>query len=121
MPQRTADPGIVRVLIALGPDFTAREWAARLGVTLDEVLDATQVSVYARVKPEPGPLPTTIRKADQATAVVEAIQKGHHVSAAIADYTGLHVQTIRSKLALLESQGVIFRCGIGRNVRWLTT
>lgn len=121
MPQPTADPGIVRVLIALGPDFTAKEWAERLGVTLDEILEATQASIYARVRPEPSPLATTQRRADQSTAIVGAIQKGHHVTKAIAAYTGLNPQTVRAKLTLLESQGVVFRCGGGATSRWLTS
>jgi predicted Rossmann fold nucleotide-binding protein DprA/Smf involved in DNA uptake len=121
MPQLTADPGIVRVLIALGPDFTAKEWALRLGVTLDEVLDAANITPYARVKPEPAPLATTRRRVDQSAMIVEAIQKGHYVTKDIAAFTGLHPQTIRSKLTLLETQGVIFRCGSGCKSRWLTT
>lgn len=116
-----ADPGIVRVLIALGPDFTALEWAERLNVTLDEVLEATRASPYARVRPEIGPSKTTLRRVDQAALIVAAVQKGYCVAADIAAHTGINRQTVRAKLTLLATQGVLFRCGSGPKTRWFST
>jgi hypothetical protein len=112
------DADIVRVLIALGTDLTACEWAERLDVPLDVVLGAAASSPYTQVKPEAPPSSTTLRRFDRAAAIVSAISRGHCVPKDIAAYTGLHRQTIYSKLTLLEAQGVVYRCGSGTKSRW---
>jgi Fic family protein len=116
---RLEDTSILPVLVQLGPDFTAREWAERLDVTLDQILLALKMLGPAiRVRPEP--LATEkARKLDQAGAIVEAIERGNYTAKQIAAYTGYHPQTIRQKLSLLRSQGIVQRYGNGPTSRWM--
>jgi predicted Rossmann fold nucleotide-binding protein DprA/Smf involved in DNA uptake len=114
------DLSILGPIAFLGPDLTAVEWADKLNVTLDEILEAFD-RLGTLPKPEPELHPTTIKKEDQARKILAALRVGNHRVQDIANVVGLDVTTLRYKLNMMEKMGLVQRTGKGIYSRWMGT
>lgn len=114
------DRSILGPIAFLGPDLTAAEWAEKLQVPLDEVLNAFEILQLKPKRITVEPRFGLLKQADQAAEILSSIRAGKHRIRDISIAVGLHTSTVRRKLDLLVRQGVVHRVGKGPNRRWVS-
>ena len=112
------DESILAPIAILNTDLTAIEWAERLKVPLEDVIEATK-RLGIHVKPEPRANPKRVAARNVAVEVLNAVRDGKLNVKRISQATGLMPQTVRAKLNLLEHAGLVHRMRSGQDFCWL--
>jgi DNA-binding transcriptional ArsR family regulator len=112
------DESILAPIAILNTDLTAVEWAERLNVPLDDVMEAQQ-RLGIRVKPEPRANAKRVFARNLTVEVLDAVRAGQLKVKKIAETTGLMPQTVRAQLHLLEDAGLVHRMRSGQDFCWL--
>jgi predicted Rossmann fold nucleotide-binding protein DprA/Smf involved in DNA uptake len=112
------DESILAPIAILNTDLTAVEWAERLKVPLEDVMEATR-RLGIHVKPEPRANPKRVASRNCAVDVLNAVRDGQLKVKTIAATTGLMPQTVRAKLNQLAHAGLVHRMRSGQDFCWL--